>query len=293
MTQPNPGSFGCVIASWGIAALGGALLAVLLMAVAGFSFVAAAFLGAVAFVVAALIFMWAFCRSLPAPGEVTIETPEVGPKDAKAEAMAEMSAKSSGGAAAKSSGSSAAASSASASAGSASTTKSSLLAGESELATRKGEWKYDGDADGKAGKAKEKAAKAAKPKGADQATPAPAPAQVEAKAKPKKAPAKKKADAATAAAESAPETLSGPRAGQTADDLKLLKGVGPGLEGTLNELGFYHFDQIAKWGAGEIAWVDSRLKFKGRIERDDWVSQAKILAEGGETEFSKRSKKGK
>ncbi|PTX56563.1 NADH dehydrogenase subunit E [Litoreibacter ponti] len=91
---------------------------------------------------------------------------------------------------------------------------------------------------------------------------------------------------------SKPETLTGPREGQTADDLKLLKGVGPGLEKTLNELGFYHFDQVAAWGKDEIAWVDSRLKFKGRIERDEWVKQAKILAEGGSTEFSSRSKKG-
>ena len=76
-----------------------------------------------------------------------------------------------------------------------------------------------------------------------------------------------------------------------ADNLKLLKGVGPKLEATLNELGIYHFDQIAGWRKKEIAWVDERLKFKGRIERDDWIKQAKVLAKGGETEFSKRSKK--
>lgn len=93
------------------------------------------------------------------------------------------------------------------------------------------------------------------------------------------------------AADGKPETLTGPRAGSTADDLKLLKGVGPGLEKTLNDLGFYHFDQIAAWRKKEVAWVDSRLKFKGRIERDEWIKQAKILAKGGETEFSKRSKK--
>ncbi|MDC0736992.1 NADH-quinone oxidoreductase subunit E [Cognatishimia sp. SS12] len=91
--------------------------------------------------------------------------------------------------------------------------------------------------------------------------------------------------------ERAPETLEAARDGK-ADNLKLLKGVGPKLEATLNELGFYHFDQIAAWGAEEIAWVDSRLKFKGRIERDGWIEQAKILADGGETEFSTRSKKG-
>lgn len=118
-----------------------------------------------------------------------------------------------------------------------------------------------------------------------------------AKAKAASAPPKKDAPAAAAepnhsmppAAESKPETLDGPRDGG-ADDLKLLKGVGPGIEKTLNELGFYHFDQVANWGPGEVAWVDSRLRFKGRIQRDEWISQAKILAAGGETEFSQRRK---
>lgn len=77
-----------------------------------------------------------------------------------------------------------------------------------------------------------------------------------------------------------------------ADDLKLISGVGPKLEQVLNELGFWHFDQVAKWTGAEIAWVDARLKFKGRIERDDWMTQANILAGGGETEFSTKAKKG-
>lgn len=76
-----------------------------------------------------------------------------------------------------------------------------------------------------------------------------------------------------------------------ADDLKLISGVGPKLEGVLNDLGIYRFEQIAQWTADHVAWVDDRLRFKGRIERDDWMAQAKTLAEGGETEFSKRKKK--
>jgi NADH-quinone oxidoreductase subunit E len=88
-------------------------------------------------------------------------------------------------------------------------------------------------------------------------------------------------------AEEKPEMLSEARG--TPDDLKKIKGVGPKLEGTLNELGVWHFWQIASWTEAEIAWVDTRLKFKGRIERDEWIAQAKILAEGGETEFSSRS----
>jgi len=78
--------------------------------------------------------------------------------------------------------------------------------------------------------------------------------------------------------ESAPELLSAAREGG-ADDLKQISGVGPKLEGVLNDLGFYHFDQIAAWGPAEIAWVDARLKFKGRIERDNWVAQASELAQ--------------
>ncbi|MDH3665325.1 MAG: NADH-quinone oxidoreductase subunit E [Paracoccaceae bacterium] len=74
-----------------------------------------------------------------------------------------------------------------------------------------------------------------------------------------------------------PPMLSEPRGGRP-DDLKRISGVGPKLEGVLNGLGVYHFDQIAAWTEGEIAWVDDQLKFKGRIERDDWIGQASILA---------------
>ncbi|WGH77648.1 hypothetical protein [Jannaschia ovalis] len=89
-----------------------------------------------------------------------------------------------------------------------------------------------------------------------------------------------------------PQTLDGPRAGG-ADDLKKIKGVGPKLETLLHKLGFYHFDQIAGWSDAEISWVDQHLEgFKGRVRRDDWVSQASKLATGEGTEFSKRVDKG-
>jgi NADH-quinone oxidoreductase subunit E len=90
-------------------------------------------------------------------------------------------------------------------------------------------------------------------------------------------PAAKLDESATTATEKKPNTRKAPRA-SGADDLKLISGVGPKLEGVLNELGFWHFNQIAKWGAAEVAWVDARLKFKGRIERDGWIKQAKKLA---------------
>jgi NADH-quinone oxidoreductase subunit E len=114
------------------------------------------------------------------------------------------------------------------------------LPGQTELAGRKGDWKYQAEAE--------------------------------------------------AGGDKKPVTLGAARDGQ-ADDLKLLKGVGPKLEQTLNELGFFHFDQIAAWTAEQVEWVDSRLKFKGRIERDGWIEQAKALAAGEETEFAKRAKK--
>jgi predicted flap endonuclease-1-like 5' DNA nuclease len=89
-----------------------------------------------------------------------------------------------------------------------------------------------------------------------------------------------------------PDLLPAARDGG-ADDLKKIKGVGPKLEGSLNEIGVWHFDQIASWNADEVAWVDTNLvQFKGRCSRDEWVAQAKILAAGGETEFSERVDKG-
>ena len=74
-----------------------------------------------------------------------------------------------------------------------------------------------------------------------------------------------------------PAGLTKPRDGKK-DDLKKIKGVGPKLEGTLNGLGIYHFDQISKWTQKEIDWVDDFLSFKGRIDRDQWISQAKKLS---------------
>jgi large subunit ribosomal protein L21 len=71
--------------------------------------------------------------------------------------------------------------------------------------------------------------------------------------------------------------LEGPREGG-ADDLKKIKGVGPKLEGVLHEIGVFHFDQIAAWGPEEVAYMNDRLSFKGRIERDNWIEKAAELA---------------
>lgn len=64
------------------------------------------------------------------------------------------------------------------------------------------------------------------------------------------------------------------------DDLKRISGVGPKLEQVLNGLGIWTHGQIAGWTAEEIAWVDDYLGFAGRIGRDGWVAQARLLARG-------------
>ncbi|MCM2562253.1 50S ribosomal protein L21 [Lutimaribacter sp. EGI FJ00015] len=63
-----------------------------------------------------------------------------------------------------------------------------------------------------------------------------------------------------------------------ADDLKKLSGVGPALEKKLHEAGVTTFAQIAAWTEQDIAAMDEKLSFKGRIEREGWVDQAKELA---------------
>ena len=134
----------------------------------------------------------------------------------------------------------------------------------------------------KADAAKPAAAKAtAKPAAAkaDAAKPAAAkPAAAKAEAKP--AAAKPAAAAEKPAAAAKPKTLTAARGGK-ADDLKLIKGVGPKMEALLHKLGFFHFDQMAAWTAKELAWVDDNLEdFKGRASREEWVQQAKDLAAG-------------
>ena len=65
-----------------------------------------------------------------------------------------------------------------------------------------------------------------------------------------------------------------------ADDLKKISGVGPVLEKKLNDLGIYHYEQIANLSVTDISNIDEALSFKGRIERDDWLDQAAKLMKG-------------
>jgi NADH-quinone oxidoreductase subunit E len=69
------------------------------------------------------------------------------------------------------------------------------------------------------------------------------------------------------------------------DDLKLISGVGRKTEEILHSLGIFTYAQVAAWKKAEREWVDGYLNFKGRIERDDWVKQAKALAKGGAAEY--------
>ena len=76
----------------------------------------------------------------------------------------------------------------------------------------------------------------------------------------------------------APKAEAAPAAG--ADDLKKLSGVGPALEKKLLEGGVTSFAQIAAWTEEDVAAMDEKLSFKGRIEREGWIEQAKELAKG-------------
>lgn len=219
----DKGSIGMALGSWLVAAAVGALAAILLWLLGGWSFMQGAFAGAVVFGVVGLLISWIMTRPLPVPGEIAANVTETAvPVAAKPAAAAETVAKT--------------------------------------------------------------------------AAPTPAPAKTEPpkpapkKAAPKKATAKKAAPKA-AAPDGRPTGLSDEAREGGADDLKLISGVGPKLEETLNGLGIWHFDQVAGLKKKDIAWVDERLRFKGRIERDDWVGQAKTLAAGGETEFSKKKRK--
>ena len=71
------------------------------------------------------------------------------------------------------------------------------------------------------------------------------------------------------------------------DDLKMIAGIGPKIEEKLHEIGIWTWQQIANWKKAECNWVDAHLNFHGRIEREQWVKQAKALAKGGEAEYVK------
>lgn len=88
----------------------------------------------------------------------------------------------------------------------------------------------------------------------------------------------KKAEAKAEPKKEAPKKAA--KADKGADDLKQLSGVGPALEKKLLEAGVTTFAQIAAWTEADVADMDEKLSFKGRIEREGWIEQAKELAKG-------------
>lgn len=87
-----------------------------------------------------------------------------------------------------------------------------------------------------------------------------------------------------------PAGLAQPRNG-VPDHLQRIRGVGRRNEQLLNSLGIFHFGQIAAWTPAEARWVAAFLAFPERIERDDWIGQATILASGGSTGYVKTERK--
>jgi predicted flap endonuclease-1-like 5' DNA nuclease len=123
----------------------------------------------------------------------------------------------------------------------------------------------------------EKAAKA-KPEKAEKVEKAKAEKAPKAKAEKAKAPAAPKAKAAKPA-----PTASIP------DNLELIKGLGPKVNTLLKGLGVTSFAQVASWTAADVSDIDSKLgAFAGRITRDNWIDQAKLLAAGNIAGFEKK-----
>jgi len=96
-------------------------------------------------------------------------------------------------------------------------------------------------------------------------------------AKPAKKAAPKKADSPKAAPQTAANKAA-PKTVTTADNLRKLSGVGPALEKKLNAAGVTTYAQIAGWKNADVAAMDEKLSFKGRIEREGWIEQAAELA---------------
>lgn len=106
-------------------------------------------------------------------------------------------------------------------------------------------------------------------------------------------------DSSAPPAESAPDTNALDLTGEemiappvdlnAPDDLTIVNGIGPQLNTLLGSLGITRFDQIANWGPEEIERIDSHLGvFRGRIIRDDWIQQARLLVAGDFATFNER-----
>ncbi len=271
MTEKERCARGCMWLGAGV----GLAIALMLWLIGSWGFILSVVIGVILGVVASYVFSRMFCSTvsstdqaeLPSrPENRAVTEPEKAPAstaqtpDVAMEAPAAPEAQASapvGGAATEATAGTSAASAATAKSAFSGMKPSKELKGQQELSTRKGSYKY-----------------VAPP--------------VE-KAAPKKAPPPA-APTGALITEGKPVTMTAARAGG-ADDLKLISGIGPKLEETLNSMGIYHFDQIAAWTPQEVVWVDSRMRIKGRIQRDNWIEQAKTLSAGGESLTSLNQKK--
>ena len=84
-----------------------------------------------------------------------------------------------------------------------------------------------------------------------------------------------------------PIGLTAPRSGEP-DDLLKIRGVGKANLHQLHALGVFHFDQITKWSKEELRWVGSYMAFPGRLEKEDWIGQAKHFAQRRVIELANR-----
>jgi predicted flap endonuclease-1-like 5' DNA nuclease len=89
-----------------------------------------------------------------------------------------------------------------------------------------------------------------------------------------------------------PRTLKAPRK-SGADNLTLISGIGNAIERKLFSIGVFHFDQIASWNSTEAIWVGNAINFPGRVQRDNWIGEAAVLADGGTTTHAERVETGK
>jgi NADH-quinone oxidoreductase subunit E len=259
MNESN-GGWTCAGMSWLVALLGGGAVFLLLLLVGDWTILQSVFAGGVAFLAGGAFLTITMCRPLPPPGAGLPTRSEPAAKPGRAQAPA--------------------------AGGSAEGRGPTAAAGPAPAAPSAGEGAGPGALTPAAAPSAQVAAAPARP--AVAVLPE-LPGEAEL--------ARRQADwhyapEAPPAGPSRPAGLAAPRGGK-ADDLKQIKGIGPKLEQLLHSLGYFHFDQIAAWTPAEVAWVDENLEgFHGRVTRDNWVAQAKVLAAGGQTEFSKRVERG-
>ncbi len=77
-----------------------------------------------------------------------------------------------------------------------------------------------------------------------------------------------------------PVTVAAPLGDGTSDDISLVGGIGPKMEAGMRELGYNTFASIAAMSADDVAKAETHLKQKGRFAREEWIEQAKELADG-------------